>query len=89
MGDNVTPNTLWNGMHHYPTNYAPSDTSNRGWNSLGFCSIYYSGNTINNQPTKYGQLINIPADTVKESTQLWLDQPTGAIFIVVVIGTTE
>lgn len=79
-GDGVTPNTLWNGMHHYPRNYVPSDTSNSGWNSLGFCSIYYDKDTINSQPTQYGQLINIPADAHNESTQLWIDQSTGDIF---------
>lgn len=79
-GDGVTPNTLWNGMHHYPRNYVPSDTSNSGWNSLGFCSIYYDEDTINSQPTQYGQLINIPADAHNESTQLWIDQSTGDIF---------
>ena len=79
-GDGVTPNTLWNGMHHYPVNYAPSDTSNVGWNRLGFCSICYDANTINNQPTEYGQLINIPEDTDSESMQLWVEQPTGVIF---------
>lgn len=79
-GDGVTPNTLWNGMHHYPVNYAPSDTSNVGWNRLGFCSIYYNMNKINNQPTQRGQLINIPADSHEESTQLWIEQHTGNLF---------
>ena len=80
-GDGVTPNTLWNGMHHYPMNYVPSDTSNKGWNQLGFCSIYYTeNNKIKNQPTQYGQLINIPADAYNESTQLWVEQPSGNIY---------
>ena len=80
-GDGVTPNTLWNGMHHYPKNYVPSDTSNEGWNSLGFCSIFYTKrNTINNQPSQHGQLINIPASLDFESTQLWIEQPNGSIF---------
>ena len=79
-GDSVTPNTLWDGMHSYPKNYVPADTSNEGWNSLGFCSIYYNDNTINNQPTKHGQLINIPADDNQESTQLWVEQWLGIIF---------
>ena len=79
-GDGVTPKTLWDGMHSYPKNYVPADTSNEGWNSLGFCSIYYTSNTINNQPTAHGQLINIPADTASESTQLWIEQWTGFIF---------
>ena len=79
-GDGVTPNTLWNGMHHYPVNYAPSDTSNVGWNRLGFCSIYYTKDTINNQPTTRGQLINIPVNFGIESMQLWIEQPNGSIF---------
>ena len=79
-GDGVTPNTLWNGMHHYPTNYVPHDTSNVGWNGLGFCSIFYTENEINNQPTTRGQLINIPANLDIESTQLWIEQPNGSIF---------
>ena len=80
-GDGVTPNTLWHGMHYYPVNYAPSDTTNEGWNNLGFCSIYYTEeNKIKNQPTRYGQLINIPASGVVESTQLWVEQWSGNIF---------
>ena len=79
-GDGVTPNTLWNGMHHYPVNYVPSDTSNEGWNSLGFCSIYYDDYTIDNQPTQCGQLINIAANVGFESTQLWIEQDYGTLF---------
>lgn len=79
-GDGVTPKTLWDGMHSYPVNYVPADLSNDGWNQLGFCSIYYTQNKINNQPTQYGQLINIPADANNESTQLWIEQNGGTIF---------
>nr|DAW54590.1 MAG TPA: L SHAPED TAIL FIBER PROTEIN [Caudoviricetes sp.] len=79
-GDGVTPKTLWDGMHSYPVNYVPADLSNVGWNQLGFCSIYYTQNKINNQPTQYGQLINIPADANNESTQLWIEQNGGTIF---------
>ncbi len=79
-GDNVTPKTLWGGMHAYPVNYVPSDVSNKGWNSLGFCAIYYTENKIKNQPTKYGQLINIPADSNAESTQLWVEQDGSYIY---------
>ena len=71
---------LWNMFHRYGGNYVPSDTSNHGWNSLGLCIIYYTGNRINNQPTQYGQLINIPADKGDESTQIWIEQPSGAIY---------
>ena len=79
-GDCVTPITLWEGMHAYPRNYVPSDVSNVGWNKLGFCSIYYDALVVNNQPSQYGQLINIPAtkDGI-ESAQLWIEQPSGLI----------
>lgn len=79
-GDGVTPKTLWDGMHSYPVNYVPADVSNLGWNQLGFCSIYYTQNKINKQPTQYGQLINIPADENNESTQLWIEQFSGNLF---------
>lgn len=78
--DKLTPNTLWDTLHFYKDNYVPSDLSNLGWNQLGFCSIYYTQNKIKNQPTQYGQLINIPANKTSESTQLWIEQASGNIF---------
>ncbi|WP_337466290.1 hypothetical protein [Megasphaera sp.] len=78
-GDSVTPKTLWECLHSYSVNYVPSDVSNAGWNSLGFCAIYYTEFKINHQPTQYGQLINIPADSNQESTQLWIVQDKGTI----------
>lgn len=78
--DKLNPNTLWDALHFYGSNYVPSDTTNNGWNSLGFASIYYTQNKIQHQPGEYGQLINIPADKGGESTQLWLEQPEGRLF---------
>lgn len=78
--DKLNPNTLWDALHFYGSNYVPSDTTNNGWNSLGFASIYYTENKINNQPGRYGQLINIPADSSSESTQLWVAQSEGRLF---------
>lgn len=78
--DKLNPNTLWDALHFYGSNYVPSDTTNNGWNSLGFASIYYTQNKIQHQPGKYGQLINIPADKGGESTQLWLEQSEGRLF---------
>ena len=78
--DKLNPNTLWDALHFYGSNYVPSDTTNKGWNSLGFASIYYSENKINYQPRRYGQLINIPVDKSTESTQLWVEQPEGRLF---------
>lgn len=79
-GDSITPKSLWECMHTYPENYVPSDTSNAGWNSLGFCSIYYTQPVLDNQPSQYGQLINIPANDDTESTQLWIDQGNSNIY---------
>lgn len=78
--DKLTPNTLWDALHFYGINYVPSDTTNNGWNRLGFTSIYYTQNKINNQPGQYGQLINIPANKDNESTQLWLQQHEGRLY---------
>lgn len=78
--DKLNPNTLWDALHFYGSNYVPSDTTNKGWNSLGFASIFYTENKINHQPGQYGQLINIPADKGAESTQLWVQQSEGRLF---------
>ena len=71
---------LWNMFHRYGINYVPSDTSNKGWNSLGLCIIHYNKYVINHQPYQYGQLINIPANTDNEATQIWIKQPEGIIY---------
>ena len=79
--DSETPITLWNAFHTYPINYVPSDISNEGWNKLGLCIISYDVNVINKQPTRYGQLINIPfTKDGLESTQLWIAQHEGTIY---------
>ena len=72
---------LWTGFHKLGENYVPQDTSNTGWNALGLCIIYYTELKINNQPTQYGQLINIPATKDSaESTQLWVEQYAGRLY---------
>lgn len=79
-GDGVTPKTLSDGLYYYPFNYVPPDTANSGWSKLGLCSIFYGGrDIINNQPTMYGQLINLPIKGFDEIAQLWITQPTGRI----------
>lgn len=78
-GDSITPQSLWDCLRSYPVNYVPSGTSNAGWSKLGFCIIYYTERKINNQPTSYGQLINIPVDKNNEISQLWIVQPKGTI----------
>ena len=76
----VTPNTLWDTLHSYGANYVPSNTTNYGWNSLGFASLYYTQTLLPLQPTQYGQLINIPANNTDESTQLWIEQTSGRLY---------
>ena len=46
-----------------------------------FLSYFDQENKIANQPTHYGQLINIPATKdFLDSTQLWIEQPSGRMF---------
>ena len=71
---------LWSWLHRYGDNYVPSDTSNKGWGALGICIIYYTETVLKNQPSQYGQLINIPANLVYESMQVWINQPNGEIY---------
>lgn len=75
--------SLWDVLHRYGENYVPPDTSNRGWNGLGVCIIYYTQFVIKNQPTQFGQLINLPASKVKnnESMQIWISQSDGRMYI--------
>lgn len=71
----------WDYLHRYGENFVPNDTSNHGWNSLGVFSSYYTQTgKIKNQPTQYGQLLNIPADKGDESTQIWIEQSSGRIY---------
>ena len=56
-------------------------TTNAALNALGvFMSYFNQKDKIANQPTQYGQLLNIPADKGNESTQLWIEQPSGKMF---------
>ena len=71
---------LWNSLHRLGQNYKLPST-NAAINKLGVFSSYYNtANVIPNQPTRYGQLINIPADMQDEGTQLWLSQADGTMY---------
>lgn len=70
----------WDWFHRYGLNYVPPDVTNNGWNSLGLCLIYYTEVKIKNQPSTYGQLLNIPANQDVESTQIWIEQDSGALY---------
>lgn len=72
---------LWNWLHRYGENYVPADVTNAGWNKLGLCLIYYNvNNKIANQPSTYGQLLNIPANLTGEPRQIWIEQAGGNIW---------
>nr|DAQ02319.1 MAG TPA: tail fiber protein [Caudoviricetes sp.] len=76
----ITPRTLWSTFHSYGENM-DQELTNAAWNGKGLCSIYYNQlNKILNQPTRYGQLINLPADNDKNSMQFWIEQSEGTLF---------
>lgn len=71
---------LWDYLHRLGTN-PTLPTTNAALNALGvFMSHFTQNYKIANQPTQYGQLLNLPADKGSESAQLWIEQPTGRMF---------
>jgi hypothetical protein len=70
---------LFDSLHRLGQNYKLPTTNNE-IAKLGVFSSFYNNNTIPKQPTKYGQLINIPADKYSETTQLWIEQPSGKMY---------
>ena len=71
---------LWDYLHRLGVN-PTLPTTNAALNALGvFMSYFDQKDKIANQPTQYGQLINLPADKRAESAQLWIEQHTGKMF---------
>ena len=71
---------LWDYLHRLEVN-PTLPTTNAALNALGvFMNFFYQKDKIANQPTQYGQLLNLPADKGNESAQLWIEQPTGSMF---------
>lgn len=71
---------LWDYLHRLGVN-PTLPTTNAALNALGvFMSYFNQKDKIANQPTQYGQLINLPADKGFESMQLWIEQATGNMF---------
>lgn len=55
--------------------------TNAALNALGvFMSYFDQKDKIANQPTQYGQLLNIPANKGEEAFQLWIEQPNGRMY---------
>lgn len=71
---------LWDYLHRLGEN-PTLPTTNAALNALGvFMSYFNKKDKFANQPTPYGQLINLPADKGFESMQLWIAQATGNMF---------
>ena len=72
---------LWNYLHRLGIN-PTLPTTNAALNALGvFLSYFTQKNKIANQPTQYGQLLNLPATKdYDDSTQLWIEQPNGRMY---------
>ena len=71
---------LWNALHNNTTSNLKGLT-NAQWHALGFFIRYFEGTiAFENQPSTYGQLINISANTRNEATQLFIEQNTGRLY---------
>ena len=71
---------LWDYLHRFGLN-PTLPTKNADLNKLGvFMSYFVEKDKIANQPTHYGQLLNIPADKGDESAQLWIVQSSGQMY---------
>lgn len=72
---------LYDYLHRFGKN-PTLPTINAELNALGTFICYFDKNdVIKNQPSEYGQLINIPAtNDGSESTQLWIQQNNGQMY---------
>lgn len=76
----VDKSKLWEALHSQDA-ATLTELTNAQWNALGlFIRYFASTDNFENQPTQYGQLINIPATKGDESTQLWIEQSNGRIY---------
>lgn len=73
---------LWKALHNNTTSNL-NGLTNAQWNSLGFFIRYFAGSgAFENQPSTFGQLINISAGDGNsvESTQLFIEQSRGVLY---------
>lgn len=70
---------LWDYLHRLGRN-PTLPTTNAALNALGVFMSYFTQNKITNQPYQWGQLLNLPAGKNDESTQLWIEQPSGRMY---------
>lgn len=83
---NIDPNnhahTSFAMLHSKPENFE-LPTTNSEMSKLGMFITYYTKYVFSGQPTKYGQLINIPPgiDNTEEATQIWIEQNSGQMYV--------
>lgn len=66
-------------LHRFGTN-PTLPTINAELCKRGVFMSYYWHNIIAHQPTQYGQIINLPADSDNELAQLWIAQTSGRMY---------
>lgn len=83
---NINPNnhahTSFAMLHSKPENFE-LPTTNSEMNKLGMFITYYTKYVFSGQPTRYGQLINIPPgiDNTEEEMQIWIEQNSGQMYV--------
>ena len=80
--DTKNHGSLMFSLLHNRAGNAPLPDTNTEMNNLGVFTSYYTENTFKNQPTRYGQLINLPCsmNDSRESMQLWIEQFSGQMY---------
>lgn len=80
--DTKNHGSLMFSLLHNRAGNAPLPDTNTEMNKLGVFTSYYTENTFKNQPTQYGQLINLPCsmNDSRESMQLWIEQFSGQMY---------
>lgn len=76
----VVKTALWEALHSQDS-ATLTGLTNAQWSALGVFIRYFTTlNNFENQPSQYGQLINLTADKNDEVAQLWLTQPDGILY---------
>lgn len=83
---NINPNnhahTSFAMLHNKPENFE-LPTTNSEMSKLGMFITYYTKYVFSGQPTRFGQLINIPPgiDNTEEAMQIWIEQNSGQMYV--------
>lgn len=80
--DTKNHGSLMFSLLHNRAGNAPLPDTNTEMNELGVFTSYYTEKIFKNQPTRYGQLINLPCSMgdSRESMQLWIEQFSGQMY---------